>query len=172
MSMNIVLIGFMGAGKSSIGRILAETLGYKYLDTDTLIEAEQGCTISDIFFYAGEEFLRKQETLTLHKLRGSKKVVLATGGGIVMAKGNMELLKEIGRVYYLNAPPELLYQRLKNSTNRPLIDGAEDKEKEILQLHTQRDPFYKQADVIVEISDNQKHQVVNIISNDIKKYSR
>ncbi|KAK3575751.1 hypothetical protein CHS0354_030083 [Potamilus streckersoni] len=144
MSLNVVLIGMMGAGKTSIGRIIADMLGYRFADTDTLIEQEQGCS---------EPFFREQEKKIISKLISVKMTVVASGGGIVITPGNMEILKQIGRVYYLNATPELICERISNSNNRPILNQATNKLEEIKRLHKERDALYRQADSIIDITD-------------------
>lgn len=124
---NIVLVGYMGSGKTSVGKVLAENLGYSFIDTDALIEEKEGRTISDIFAKEGEQSFRDMETALLKELKVSNPsgAVISTGGGIVLRKENHELLKALGRVVYLKASPEVTFERVKGDTTRPLL-AAED----------------------------------------------
>jgi shikimate kinase len=123
MNSNIVLIGFMGCGKSSIGRRLAARLGYSLLDSDELIiAAAGGKSISDLFAEEGEDNFRERETAELRKLVGNRSIILATGGGAVLKPENQVLLRNIGRVVWLHADPETLFERATRSRKRPLLE--------------------------------------------------
>ena len=111
MEPNIVLIGFMGCGKSSIGRRLASSIGYTFTDSDDLITERHGRSISEIFASQGEEIFRNLETQELRGLTEHQNIVLATGGGAILRKENRELLHLIGRVVWLHANPETLFTR-------------------------------------------------------------
>jgi len=142
---NIVLIGFMGCGKSTVGSKLAGALSYEFRDTDTLIEETYGKTISKMFEEDGEEYFRTAETELLKKLSGEAKgLVLATGGGMPMRKENAVLLREIGTVIFLEAKIETILERLQNDTGRPLADG-ENREKRLRPLYEKRLPVYREA---------------------------
>ena len=122
MNSNIVLIGFMGCGKSSIGRRLAARLGYDFIDSDELITARAGKSITDIFAQEGEERFRERETAELQDLVGSSRIVLATGGGAVLREHNRDLLKRIGTVVWLHSDPETLFERASRNRKRPLLE--------------------------------------------------
>lgn len=122
MTRNIILIGFMGCGKSSIGRRLANRLGYRFLDSDELISSRAGHSITELFASEGEEGFRKRETEELCGLAGSSGIVLATGGGAVLNPVNREILKELGLVIWLHADPETLFERATRSRKRPLLE--------------------------------------------------
>lgn len=142
---NIVLIGFMGCGKSTVGRKLADALSYKFSDTDVLIEEAYGKTISRMFEEDGEEFFRNAETELLKKLeREADGLVLATGGGMPMKEENVALLKQIGPVVFLFTEIETILMRLQKDTGRPLADG-EDREKKLRPLYEKRLPVYRKA---------------------------
>ena len=147
--MNIVLIGFMGSGKTTIGSKLARRLGYYFLDMDAQIESEQGCSVREIFNYAGEAHFRALETQLLKRLIDLKNTVISTGGGVVTMDGNLGLMKQIGKLIYLKVPLEELLHRLKQDTKRPLLQ-SEDAEQKIRALLQQRSPLYEQADYIIE----------------------
>ncbi|MGK5093736.1 shikimate kinase [Deltaproteobacteria bacterium TL4] len=147
--MNIVLIGFMGVGKTTIGRKLARRLGYYFLDMDHQIEQEQGCSIAEIFDYAGESCFRNLETQLLQRLISVHNTVLSTGGGIITTEGNIQLMKKIGKLVYLKAPVEVILARLENDTKRPLL-RTENAEEKIRTLLEKRSPLYAQADYVFE----------------------
>lgn len=142
---NIVLTGFMGCGKSTVGRMLAEALSYEFMDTDALIEESYGKTISRMFEEDGETFFRNAETELLKKLeQEAEGAVLATGGGMPMREENVALLKQIGPVVFLFAEIETILLRLQKDTGRPLADG-EDREARLRPLYEKRLPVYQGA---------------------------
>lgn len=142
---NIVLIGFMGCGKSTVGQKLADALSYDFSDTDALIEEAYGKSISRMFEEDGEAFFRNAETELLKKLeKEADGVVLATGGGMPMREENVSLLKKIGTVVFLSAEIETILMRLQKDTGRPLADG-EDREKKLRPLYEKRLPVYCKA---------------------------
>ncbi|MDR2430958.1 MAG: shikimate kinase [Candidatus Margulisbacteria bacterium] len=142
--MNIVLIGFMGSGKTSTGRLLAKQLGYRFIDTDNLIEQQNGMTVANIFARKGEEFFRQQETALLKQLNGADNSVIATGGGIVLTGENRLLLRELGEVVYLQTAAAEIIKRLDGDTTRPLLSAA-DKYEEITRMLEIRQPLYQAA---------------------------
>lgn len=148
---NIVLIGFMGCGKSTLGRKLAGALNYEFSDTDAMIEEAYGKTISAMFAEEGEEYFRNAETELLRKLSGEAKgMVLATGGGMPMREENGALLREIGTVIFLETTLETILDRLQKDTGRPLADG-EDREARLRPLYEKRLPVYREsADYILD----------------------
>ena len=121
VSNNIVLVGFMGSGKSSIGRILARRLGYRFVDTDRKIIEREGMEISEIFALHGEDYFRERETDVLRTLLGRDQCVVATGGGIVLREHNRPLLRELGFVVSLTADQEVIFERVSRNTKRPLL---------------------------------------------------
>ena len=142
---NIVLIGFMGCGKSTIGKKLAEASGLTFQDTDAVIEATYKKSISKMFEEDGEEYFRNAETELLKKLSAEAEgLVLATGGGMPMREENAALLREIGTVVFLDTKLETILERLQNDTGRPLADG-EDREKKLRPLYEKRLPVYRAA---------------------------
>jgi Shikimate 5-dehydrogenase len=126
---NIILTGYMGAGKSTVGKKLAEELGMDFIDTDEYLVEREGKTIPEIFEIYGEEAFRNIETSVLTELRENRyNTVIATGGGIVLREENRKLLKEMGRVFYLYATPETTFERVKNDTGRPLLNSESEKQ--------------------------------------------
>jgi shikimate kinase len=150
--MNIILIGFMGVGKSAVGHLLASELELNFLDTDELIEKTEGRKIGEIFALDGEPYFRQVETETLKTLQDYDNFVLSTGGGVVLKEENVALLKSIGPVVLLKADSDIIYGRIKNEKHRPLLEVADPK-AEIVKILESRDPYYsKAADYAVDTS--------------------
>jgi shikimate kinase len=150
----------MAAGKTTIGPILANTLGWNFYDLDKVIEDELGKRIVDIFNDEGEKYFREKETETLIKLSKYKDAVISLGGGTSVNSYNMEVIKNSGRIIYLKASPESLFQRLRHKTDRPIfnnISSGGDKKTEmkmkIIQLLNQREPYYNLADLIINTDE-------------------
>lgn len=140
---NIVLIGFMGAGKSTVGKALAQRNNLSFIDTDIYIEQKENMAISDIFEKKGEAYFRDLETRVLLELKQTMRhTVIATGGGLPLREENSKLLKEIGTVYYLKASADTIYNRVKRSTNRPLLQ-CEDPYGRVCEMLLMRGPVYE-----------------------------
>ena len=138
----IVLMGFMGAGKSTVGRLLAAALGCQFVDTDEWIEKEQGRKISDIFAQDGETVFRDMETALLENLQNGKEdLVLSIGGGMPVREENRALLRNIGTVIYLKTSKEEIIRRVSGSQNRPLLQGGALEEK-VTSLMNAREHIY------------------------------
>ena len=151
---NILLVGYMGSGKSTAGKALAERNGMNFLDTDIEIEKEQGCSIRRIFEEKGEEVFRDIETAYLDRLsKNAVKTVIATGGGMVLRRKNRELMKNTGKVVLLSASEETTFQRVKQDTGRPLLDseGESELKARISRMMAARSAAYQAAaDQVVE----------------------
>lgn len=162
---NIVLIGFMASGKTSVGKLLAERLGYNFSDTDSLIEKKAGAPISLIFETKGEEFFRDLESSILKDiLSDTKGRVISTGGGLPMGPKNRDALKRIGRIVYLKGSKETLVQRLSKDTTRPLLKGGNLSER-VDQLLKERSHIYEElAHQIIIIDDKSISEIVEEIS--------
>ncbi len=145
---NLALIGFMGTGKSSVGRLVAEGLGFDFLDTDQEIESRAGRTVAEIFATYGEPAFRDLERRLAEELAGRRGVVIATGGGLPLNPANMASLKTHALVVCLWASPETIFQRVREHAHRPLLNGPEPLER-IQELLAKREPCYRQADVLV-----------------------
>ncbi|MEI8342474.1 MAG: shikimate kinase [Verrucomicrobiota bacterium] len=141
---NIVLIGFMGSGKSSVGRMIAAKLDQRFVDTDHLIVQKNGVEISEIFKNQGESYFRDQERLALESLQDADRCVIATGGGIVSRPENIPLLHELGFVVWLTAEEEVIFERVSRNTKRPLLQTANPRET-ISGLLALRNPLYAAA---------------------------
>lgn len=145
---NIALIGFMGTGKSSVGRVLTEHLHFEFVDTDDLVEARAGKTITEIFRQDGEAAFREIEKQVVDALAVRSKLIIATGGGLGACQANLDSLKTHSLVVCLWTSPEKIWQRVRHQTHRPLLAGPDPLTK-IKTLLAEREPFYRQADVIM-----------------------
>lgn len=145
---NIILVGFMGAGKTTVGQVLADSLGWNFLDLDRLIEERTGKTIPEIFSQEGESVFRDLETGILGEVAVCRFQVIATGGGIVGREKNWELMHALGAVVYLDVPWEVLVSRLRKQGGRPLATGEEGWEKVQALLESRRS-LYRQAPLSV-----------------------
>jgi len=145
----VFLIGMMGAGKTTIGRELAKRLGRRFVDCDHEIEARTGVKIPVIFDIEGEEGFRRRETQELEELSRQPDLIVATGGGIVLAAENRAILRERGTVVYLDVSPDVLYERTRHDRNRPLLQ-VDDPRARIEELYRAREPLYREvADLVV-----------------------
>lgn len=138
----IFLIGPMGSGKSTIGKLLAKELHYPFMDTDEVIVKRLGTSIVNIFAISGEAYFRQYETKVLEEITLNSPLVLSTGGGSILAKKNREILKKRGQVVYLNVSPKEQYKRVQHDRNRPLLQD-EHPQLIIKQLFEVREPLYK-----------------------------
>ena len=150
---NIILIGYMGSGKTSVGEDLAEQLNYHFHDTDHMIEQKAGDTINHIFTNHGEDRFRDMETELLKELQPSlHQTVLSTGGGMPLREQNAILLKEMGYVVFLKASKDTTLQRLAGDQTRPLL-RVEDMEQRVEQMLQARTPIYEKAAHLVVVTD-------------------
>ena len=145
---NIALIGFMGTGKTSVGRIVADQLHFEYVDTDELIQSQTGRSITDIFAKDGEPAFRALEQKTVEELVGRMKTVISTGGGLPVNPKNLASLKSHALVVSLWSSPEKIWERVRHQSHRPLLHDKNPQAK-IRELLDAREPFYKQADVLL-----------------------
>jgi shikimate kinase len=145
---NLALVGFMGTGKTSVGRIVAEQLRFEFLDTDELIQSRTGRTIADIFAQNGEPAFRALERQVICEFEARGKTLISTGGGLPTNPENMESLKRHALVVCLWASPEKIWERVRNQSHRPLLHDP-DPQKKIRDLLAIREPFYRQADVLI-----------------------
>jgi shikimate kinase len=146
---NIFLVGPMGAGKSTVGRQLADALGYEFRDSDLEIQRRTGVDIPTIFEFEGEEGFRKRERGVVEELAQEEGIVLATGGGVVLTPENRQQLAARGFVIYLHCSPEQQFARTARDRGRPLID-TDDPQQTLRELMEEREPIYRQvADMVV-----------------------
>lgn len=157
---NIYLIGFMGAGKTTVGKVLSRNLNKPFYDLDIEIASFCKSTIKDIFENKGEDFFRKTETLILEKVsHENTNAVISTGGGVVLKEENWHLMNSTGKVVYLMAGIDDLWERVKSNSRRPLlnVDNAFKRAKEILDF---RQEFYNKADFTINTADLSVEQTV------------
>lgn len=166
MEDNYVLIGYMGAGKTTVGKALAKQTGKKFIDTDSMIVKQMDLSINDIFSKYGEEYFRDLETKLLENLcQSAHDCVVSCGGGLPLREENRAYLKKLGKVIYLNVNETDIIRRLKNDTTRPLLKGPKDEVKQrIHDMLEKRDPLYREAaDVIIKSGKNKVPDVVSKI---------
>lgn len=155
----VFLVGPMGAGKSTIGRLLATELGFNFRDSDRVIEERTGADIPWIFDMEGEEGFRERESAVLQELAGESNTVVATGGGIVLREQNREVMKSAGFVCYLTASIDQLVERTARDKKRPLLQ-VENPRQKIIDLLAMRDPLYQGAADFVVNTDRRSPKAV------------
>lgn len=161
--MNLILCGMMGAGKTTVGVKIAQLIGWRCLDTDVLITEKHG-KISDIFKVHGEAYFRGLETETVAALAGQDRLVIATGGGLVLKEENVALLKQSGKIVYLRAEMDTLLQRLQADTTRPLLQTEEPLSARLNRLLSERAPVYEWvADYIVDVDGKDPEEIAREI---------
>lgn len=151
MIKNIVLIGLMGSGKTTVGKLLAEKTGMKFVDTDELIVQKAGKSIKQIFADEGELFFRDLESEVIEEVSLQENTIISTGGGAVLRDENTENLQKNGILFYLYAPAEELYERIKNDKERPLINTSNPVET-LKKIQASREMFYERADYKIHTS--------------------
>ena len=149
MKKNILLIGFMGAGKTTVSRELSRMTGMKEIDMDAYIVQKEGMAITDIFDKFGEEYFRKKETECLIEIMKENNCIVSCGGGVVVKDENVEIMKNGGRIVLLTATPETTLERVKNSTDRPILNGNMNVEFISNLMDKRRECYLSVADVIV-----------------------
>lgn len=174
------LTGFMAAGKSTIGPILANTLGWHFFDLDKEVEKQEGIKIVELFEQKGEEYFRKTETALLKKLSQNDESIISLGGGAIASDVNFRIIKSSGKILYLKSSPEMAYKRLRFKRDRPafVFEGEEAPSKEaflerINKLLDSRKKYYEQADFVVDTDNQTVGKTVDIIAkyiiNDLLK---
>ncbi|MES2914710.1 MAG: shikimate kinase [Pseudomonadota bacterium] len=149
LAKTVVLVGMMGAGKTAVGTALARQLGVEFRDSDEEIVRAANRSIAEIFERDGEPFFRARETEVIARLLRSSPCVLSTGGGAFLSEANRKLIHDVGVSVWLSADLELLWQRVRHKTTRPLLRTANPRET-LRELCERRQPFYAQADLVVE----------------------
>ena len=178
MKNTIYLTGFMGSGKSTVGPILANTLGWDFYDLDKVIEEKTKRKIREIFEQKGESYFRKLETDTLKEISESKDIIISLGGGTIANKENLEILKKTGKIIYLKVSLNTVYHRLKYKKDRPALikSNSESLSKEemtdrIKKLMDSRTEYYEQADYTIDMDANSLgktiDKIVKIISQNM-----
>jgi len=166
---NVVLFGFMGTGKTVVGKEIARRLDMEFVDMDDVIEEKEGRTISEIFAEKGEKHFRKIESEVVITLSGKEALIIAAGGGVVLNPVNVDALQRSGTGICLTASPEIIYERVKNQSHRPLL-MTEDPLERIRSLLEYRTPFYARVEYLIDTSDipveGVVEKVLNIINRD------
>jgi shikimate kinase len=173
----IFLTGFMGSGKSTIGPILANTVGYAFVDLDLLIEKRGGRKIGDIFKQDGEKKFRKMERTLLREIALAPRTVISLGGGTITDQTTLELVKESGVLIYLKADSEYIYKRLRTKSDRPMLrtpEGqlmdADQLQGRIEELLTQRKNYYEQAHIIIHTDDKKVGNTIDELVKRLRHY--
>ena len=161
---NIFLVGFMGAGKTAVGKVLAEKTGYEYRDADKLAETEAGMTVTEIFAARGEEGFRELESEILARLAGGERQVVSTGGGAVTRPANMDAMRKGGAIVYLKASAETIYERVRHSKTRPLLQ-VENPFERIKELLAARERLYELAGATVTTDGRAPGDIADEIVN-------
>ena len=167
---NIVLIGPMGSGKTTVGRRLAEQLKIDFYDADHEIINKTGVSIDHIFDIEGEQGFRKRESDVLEELSSKPNIVLATGGGAVLSEGNRLLLKKSGSVIYLLSSVDQILRRTAKSKTRPLLENSSDRRKTISDIIDSRDSLYREiATFIINTNGKKLNEIINEIQSFLAK---
>ncbi len=163
---NIVLCGFMGSGKSTIGKLLSRKMGMAFIDLDAYIEKKENKSVTQIFADSGEEYFRQLEKNAVKELAYKKSVILATGGGTLTFRENVDTLRNAdNKIILLDLPVEVVAQRLKGDTKRPLLNRP-DKEQVMRELYEKRLPLYRSAaDIVVNAANSPMQVCMDIMAN-------
>lgn len=165
---NIILTGFMGTGKTAVGKELSRLLDIKLLDVDTEIEKSENMSINEIFGRFGEQSFREIETETIKMLSRNSNVIISTGGGAVLRQENMDALRKNGIIICLTATAETILERTDNNSDRPLLKVQDPLEK-INELLRFRKPYYEKADVVIDTEGKNPLQISEEIVEKIRK---
>lgn len=169
---NVTLIGFMGVGKSTVGTLLAEMLGFELVDTDKVIEQKEGRRISELFAQHGEPYFRACEAALVREMESSRKKVISTGGGMVTQRVNLESLRRHSLIVCLWASAETIYDRVRNQTHRPLLHSP-DPLARIRELMELRAPIYREAaDIMVGVDYRHAPEVARHIARSYLELAR
>ncbi len=168
---NLILIGFMGSGKTSVGIRLSYRLKITFQDTDKLIEKKQNCSVTEIFEREGEEFFRNLETECLQELlEETESKILSVGGGLPIREENQKLLKQLGKIIFLRVTPETVCERLLEDTTRPLLQG-DDRQEKVAGLMKIRNQIYEQtADLIIDCDGKEFAEIMDEIQEGLDWY--
>lgn len=166
---NIVLTGFMGAGKTTIGKLLSEKLSFPFFDTDKIIEQNANMSIPEFFEKLGEKEFRNYEMEVVKLLSGTEGCVISCGGGIVLNKTNIDLLSKNGIIVYLNASIDMILKRIVDDKNRPIIAAMENPKDEIEKLFNKRKQFYQRYNFSFDVDNLTPDTIVTNIINAVKE---
>lgn len=165
---NLVLIGFMGSGKSVVGETLAKKLNLSFIETDKLIENKSGISINEIFEKEGEPFFRTLEKETVKDASDHQNTVISVGGGAILDEDNVKSLKRNGFFIYLKAPFTVLYDRIKESTNRPLLAVHNPEDKMQALLEARQMTYESVADLVIDVSSETPEEITEKIVKELK----
>ncbi|HIL72644.1 MAG TPA: shikimate kinase [Verrucomicrobia bacterium] len=168
---NIALTGFMGCGKTAVGRVVAKVGGFEFLDTDQFIEEHVGKTIPRIFEEHGEEAFRRYEREVVVRLAERDNTVIATGGGLLVNAENMDTMKQYAMVFCLWASPESIWRRVKDQSHRPLLQTENPKQR-IVELLEERKPAYGRSDMLINTEYRSARDVANLILGQFRQTTR
>ena len=169
---NVVLVGFMGAGKSSIARELSGLTGRRSVDTDYLVSRVEGAPIPAIFARHGEPYFRERESEALRSLQTSRRLIIATGGGIVLREENAELLRALGCVVWLRADEDVLFERVRRNPKRPLLQTA-DPRATLAELLQRRNPHYSAcAHLTIDTTPHTHAEVAQMVLVQVCRFFR
>ncbi|MGN0480021.1 MAG: shikimate kinase [Lachnospiraceae bacterium] len=167
---NIVLIGFMGSGKTTLGQWMSRIVNMNFVDTDDYIEKKSGRKINDIFAGQGEECFRDMETEALKELGGKRETVISVGGGLPVRECNRKLMRELGVVVYLRASRETLIERLQGDTTRPLLAGDNLSHKIDMLMAARKDIYLEAADIIIDTDGKSVEEIYNELEDKLVEY--
>ncbi len=169
---NLILVGMMGSGKTTMGRALARHLGKSFVDSDEEIQKRTGVTIAHIFDIEGEAGFRQREGAVIRDLLEQDNMVLSTGGGTVLTEQNRALLRQNGLVVYLKASVHDLWQRTRHDRSRPLLQTA-DPHAKLAELFQQRDPLYREvADIVIQSGKQSAHALMFQLAGEIEAFGK
>ena len=170
---NLILIGFMGCGKSSVGRRLSGMTGHRFVDTDELVVQSESRTIPEIFSQSGEDYFRDVEQRSLEELVGVCGIILSTGGGLVLRPANRETLKKIGIVAWLDASPDVLFERATRSAKRPLLQTVDPRKTFDDLLSVRRELYNAAADFRIDSTRLSHDEAAQILLDEaLRKHRR
>ena len=158
---NIFFIGFMGCGKSTMARLLAKETGMELIEMDETIEAEAGMSINEIFATHGETHFRDLESQLIKRITAKGGAVVSCGGGAILRPENVEMMKKNGRIIYFSASPETIYKRVRNSKNRPLLNGNMNIEYITSLMETRLPRYLAAADITIVVDGKEKQEVLD-----------
>lgn len=169
---NIVLIGFMGAGKSTIASMMQEAFSMEVIEMDQVIVDQQGMSIPEIFEKYGEEYFRDLETRLLIEMQDHRNVIISCGGGVALRERNVKEMKKNGRVVFLTASPETILERVKDDEDRPLLQGHKNVE-DISEMMEKRRPKYEAAaDIVIRTDGKSAYDICREIVSELQKQDK
>lgn len=169
---NIIFIGIMGSGKTTIGKKIARNLNYDFIDTDHEIENITGMSIPDLFKKEGELRFRSEETHALKRIENKNPAVISTGAGIILKKQNREIIKNLGIIVFLDADVETIIERVSRNTNRPLLKVDNLEEKVRVLISERRELYLEIADIIIDTGSDRFENIINITEKKIRNFKK